>query len=129
VRLFFFIVDISGYTRFIFSNQKEISHSQIIIQEIITSLLDEVKPPLQVIRLESDLDFIFTLVYAWQNCSRIRLNGLKDYLNRRSNLLKDKVFQELHRILKPGGRLQIADNLVQSPIPNETKQKTDLWVA
>ena len=34
----FYIADISGYTKFIFSNEKEISHSQMIIRELITSL-------------------------------------------------------------------------------------------
>jgi hypothetical protein len=31
----FVIADISGYARFTFTNQKEISHSQIIIRELI----------------------------------------------------------------------------------------------
>ncbi len=55
----FFIVDISGYTRFIFANKKEITHSQIIIRELITTLLDEVKLPLELIRLEGDAIFLY----------------------------------------------------------------------
>ncbi len=57
----FLIADISGYTRFIFSNQKEVAHSQIIIRELITTLLDEVDIPLKVARLEGDAIFLYAL--------------------------------------------------------------------
>ena len=44
----FFIADISGYTKFIFSNEKEISHSQMVIRELITTLMDRVNLPLRL---------------------------------------------------------------------------------
>jgi SAM-dependent methyltransferase len=40
---------------------------------------------------------------------------------------KDVVFSEMFRVLKPGGRLQIADILVQKSIPNSAKNNLDLW--
>jgi len=45
------------------------------------------------------------------------------------NLCPDKsaVFREMHRVLKPGGRIQIGDILVQKPVPEGAKQKIDLW--
>ena len=55
----FFIADISGYTKFIFSNEKEISHSQMVIRELITSMLEEVSFPLQLIRIEGDAIFLY----------------------------------------------------------------------
>jgi hypothetical protein len=33
----------------------------------------------------------------------------------------------MYRVLKPGGRIQIGDILVQKPVPESAKQKIDLW--
>lgn len=45
------------------------------------------------------------------------------------NLCPDKprVFGEMMRILRPGGRIQIADILVQKAVPEEAKNEIDLW--
>ena len=45
------------------------------------------------------------------------------------NLMPDKgaALQEMTRVLKPGGRLQIADILVEKPVPDDARQKIDLW--
>ncbi len=45
------------------------------------------------------------------------------------NLCPDKlaVFQELYRVLKPGGRLQIGDILVQKAVPDSAKLDIELW--
>ena len=40
---------------------------------------------------------------------------------------KERVLQEMHRVLKPGGRLQIADILVQKEVPESARSKIDLW--
>jgi SAM-dependent methyltransferase len=40
---------------------------------------------------------------------------------------KDAVFGELFRVLAPGGRLQIADVTIQSPVSEEGRRKIDLW--
>lgn len=45
------------------------------------------------------------------------------------NLTPDKAsaFREFYRILRPGGRLQIADIMVQRAVPESAKRKIDLW--
>jgi ubiquinone/menaquinone biosynthesis C-methylase UbiE len=45
------------------------------------------------------------------------------------NLAPDKklVFDEMHRVLKPGGRLQIGDIIVQKAVPESAKRNIDLW--
>ena len=40
---------------------------------------------------------------------------------------KDQAFRELNRVLKPGGWLQVADILVEKPIPDGAKRKIELW--
>ena len=40
---------------------------------------------------------------------------------------KDAVVSEIHRVLRPGGRIQIADVTIQQPVSDEGKRDIDLW--
>lgn len=40
---------------------------------------------------------------------------------------KDAVFSEIHRVLRPRGRIQIADVTIQNPVSEEGRRNIDLW--
>jgi SAM-dependent methyltransferase len=40
---------------------------------------------------------------------------------------KDAAFAELHRVLVPGGRIQLADVTIQRPVSEEGRRNIDLW--
>ena len=40
---------------------------------------------------------------------------------------KEAVFSEIHRVLRPDGRIQIADVTIQNPVSDEGRRNIDLW--
>ena len=40
---------------------------------------------------------------------------------------KDAVFAEIDRVLRPGGRLQIADVIIQKEVSEDARKRIDLW--
>jgi len=89
----FFIADISGYTKFIFSNEKEISHSQMVIRELITTLLDVVNLPLELIRIEGDAIFLYAIKddsdEPWEQVSKDLVNKMMTLFRVFSNKLSE----------------------------------------
>jgi ubiquinone/menaquinone biosynthesis C-methylase UbiE len=51
----------------------------------------------------------------------VEINGVQ-------NLMPDKAaLEEMARVRKPDGRLQIGDILVQKAVPERAKRKIELW--
>jgi len=42
---------------------------------------------------------------------------------------KDAVFAEIDRVLRPGGRLQLADVVIHHEVSEDARQRIDLWTA
>jgi arsenite methyltransferase len=40
---------------------------------------------------------------------------------------KDAVFDEIDRVLRPGGRLQIADVVIHNVVSEDARKRIDLW--
>jgi 2-polyprenyl-3-methyl-5-hydroxy-6-metoxy-1,4-benzoquinol methylase len=94
-----FIVDISGYTNFILSNEKELAHSQIIIRELLTTLLEEIKIPLQLIRLEGDAAFLYAFrddpAIPWQKVSKNLVFNLMTFFRVFSNKVAELTIHKI----------------------------------
>lgn len=53
------IFDISGYTAFMVSKKNSLIHAQLIISELMQSLINEVQLPFEIAKLEGDAMFLY----------------------------------------------------------------------
>jgi arsenite methyltransferase len=63
-----------------------------------------------------------TLPFADESFDVVISNGVIDLIPD-----KDTVYSEIYRVLVPGGRIQIADVTIQSPVSEEGRRNIDLW--
>ena len=61
-RVLLIIADISGYTRFMTANAKALAHAQLIITELIETILNGVEYPIEVSKLEGDAVFLYSVI-------------------------------------------------------------------
>lgn len=64
--------DISGYTQFMVSHRESLAHGQIIITQLIQTLLREAKMPLVVAKLEGDAIFLYCLLAPDTSALQVR---------------------------------------------------------
>ena len=74
------LVDISGYTQFMVSHDKELRHSQMIIGELLESLMREVDIPLRLSRVEGDALFLYAVKSGEEEVWRRRSGSLVERL-------------------------------------------------
>ena len=95
----FFIADISGYTKFIFSNGKEIAHSQMVIRELITTLLEEVDLPHQLIRIEGDAIFLYASKddpdQSWERVSKNLVVNMMTFFKAFANKISELTIHKI----------------------------------
>ena len=65
---------------------------------------------------------IETLPLADASVDAVISNGVIDLI-----VDKDAVFAEIDRVLKPGGRLQIADVVIHKEVSEDARKRIDLW--
>ena len=63
-----------------------------------------------------------TLPFAAASFDVVISNGVIDLIPD-----KEAVFAEINRVLRPGGRIQLADVTIQNPVSEEGRRKIDLW--
>lgn len=104
----FFIADISGYTKFIFADEKEISHSQMVIRELITTLMDQVNLPLRLVRIEGDAVFLYALKddpeHPWEKVSKTLARDMMGFFQVFSDKLSELM---IHKVCNCGACVNI----------------------
>ena len=69
------IADISGYTEFMVSTDLEIEHSQKIISQLISTIIEQIDIPLKISKLEGDAVFIYSVKesekHTWENIRKV----------------------------------------------------------
>jgi hypothetical protein len=83
------IADISGYTRFIAANRDTLTHSQIVITELMRAVLKELKVPLKVAKLEGDAVFFYLCIQGNEK----EIGGVADGFRARI----ERMFAAFHR--------------------------------
>ncbi len=87
------LVDISGYTQFMVSHDKELRHSQMIIGELLESLMHQVDVPLQVSRIEGDALFLYAIKSGDEEVWRRRSSNLVERLLALFQVFKERLLE------------------------------------
>lgn len=86
------IADISGYTKFMISNKQSLLHSQMIITELIKTIIKQVEIPFEVSKLEGDAIFMYAIKpgsQSWEVMSKTIGNKILQFLDIFSDKVKE----------------------------------------
>lgn len=87
------LVDISGYTKFMVSHAKELRHSQMIIGELLQSLIDQVEVPLRVSLIEGDALLLYAVKSGDEDVWRRRSSNLVGRLLSLFQVFKERMLE------------------------------------
>jgi arsenite methyltransferase len=93
--------------------------------DMTASMLDRVRESAQRMGLDNvelHEDLIESLPLEDESVDLVISNGVIDLVPD-----KDAVFDEIDRVLKPGGRLQIADVIIHKEVSEDARKRIDLW--
>ncbi len=86
------LLDISGYTKFMIANHRSHEvHSEVVIGELIAALIEQIKIPLKVSKLEGDAVF----VYAVRDKNRAKWRNTRQLIARKLPLFFETFACEL----------------------------------
>jgi arsenite methyltransferase len=98
---------------------------RVIGIDMTTSMLERVRTSAQEMGLDNvelQEGLIESLPVEGESVDVVISNGVIDLVPD-----KDAVFDEIDRVLKPGGRLQIADVIVHKEVSEDARKRIDLW--
>ena len=89
------LVDISGYTRFMVSHDRELRHSQMIIGELLESLMHQVEVPLRISSIEGDALLLYAIKSGDDEVWRRRSSNLVERLLALFQVFKERLLEIL----------------------------------
>ena len=93
--------------------------------DMTAAMLDRARASANAMELDSvelHLGLIEDLPLADESIDVVISNGVIDLLPD-----KDTVFAEIDRVLRPGGRLQVADVIIHTEVNEDARRRIDLW--
>ncbi len=109
-RVLLMLIDISGYTRFMVSHERELRHSQMIIGELLESLMHQVDVPLRLSSIEGDALLLYAIKSGDDEIWRRRSSNLVERLLALFRVFKERLLEILaYSVCKCDACLEVGD--------------------
>jgi len=104
------LVDISGYTQFMVSHERELRHSQMIIGELLESLMHQVDVPLRLSSIEGDALLLYAIKSGDDDIWRRRSSNLVERLLSLFRVFKERLLEILaYSVCKCDACVEVGD--------------------